>query len=127
MRRIYRYVLALQIIYAKRIGGLTGRPFNAEDVEESLTDIDDRDAYFEQQDDIRRSFCINNEILRKFTLVRHEGGTRVPIKPIMAKLSRFLRVKSYNAKGTASYKVGSYSKMYIFNYDSFIALCDEWH
>lgn len=117
----------MQIIYAKRISSLNGTAFDADIVESSLIDATDKDEYFKQQNDIRRSFCVHRDVLQKFTKIRHEGGTRVSIKPIMEELSRFLRVKSYNVKGTASYKVGSYSKMYIFNYESFIALCDEWH
>ena len=44
----------------------------------------------------------------------------------MANISNMLRVKSYNDKGTSSYKVGEYSKMYIFNYKTFIWLCKQW-
>ena len=117
----------MQIIYAKRVSCLVGRQFDADTVEMSLEDRHDKELFFEQQNDIRRSFCINNEVFRKFTKIRFENGTRVPIEPIMAELSKWLRVKSYNDKGSPSYKVGQYSKMYIFNYDAFIELCNEWH
>lgn len=119
-RKIYKYILALQIIYAKRICALNNTPFDADVVESSLVDETDKDAYFKQQDDIRRSFCINNKVLRKFTLIRYGKKTRVPIEPIIADLSKYLRTKSYNSNGSSSYKVGEYSKMYIFNYESFI-------
>ena len=126
-RKIYKYILALQIIYAKRISSLNGAAFDADLVESSLTDAIDKDLYFQQQNDIRRSFCIHRDVWMKFTKIRFEGGTRVQLKPIMDDLQKFLRVKSYNTNGSASYKVGGYSKMYIFNYDSFIELCNEWH
>ena len=126
-QKVYRYILALQVIYAKRISCLSGKQFDADIVEQSLIDNEDSELYWKQQNDLKRSFCIPSETLRKFTLVRYGSKTRVPIEQVMAKLSKHLRVKSYNSKGTASYGVGSYSKMYIFNYEAFIELCLEWH
>ena len=102
-------------------------PFDPDWIETELEDSDDGQLYFEQQDDLKRSFCIHSNVFQKFTLVRHEGGTRVPIRPIMKELSGMLRTKSYNARNTPSYKVGKYSKMYIFNEDAFSRLCKEWH
>ena len=125
-RKIYKYILALQIIYAKRIGSLYNSPFDSDLIEMTLEDSDDSSLYFEQQDDLKRSFCIHSSIFRKFTLVRHEGGTRVPITPIMDELSGLLRTKSYNKNNTSSYKVGEYSKMYIFNEKAFYEICQEW-
>lgn len=126
-QKVYRYILALQVIYAKRISCLSGKQFDADIVEQSLIDSEDSELYWKQQNDLKRSFCIPSETLRKLAHIRHEGGTRVSMQDIMAKLSKHLRVKSYNSKGTASYSVGSYSKMYIFNYEAFIELCLEWH
>ena len=124
---MYKYILALQVIYAKRISCLNGKQFDADIVEQSLIDNEDSALYWKQQNDLKRSFCIQSETLRKLAHIRYECGTRVSMQDIMARLSKYLRVKTYNSKGTASYGVGSYSKMYIFNYDSFIELCQELH
>ena len=126
-QKVYRYILALQVIYAKRISCLNVKQFDADIVEQSLIDNEDSALYWKQQNDLKRSFCIHRDVFQKFTLVRYKGGNRVSLQDIMAKLSKHLRVKSYNSKGTASYGVGSYSKMYIFNYEAFIELCQEWH
>lgn len=126
-RKVYRYILALQVLYAKRVSCLHGAQFDADIVEQSLIDQEDSELYWKQQNDIKRSFCIPTETLRKFTKVRFKSGTRVPMEQVMARVSKHLRVKSYNKNGTASYSVGSYSKMYIFNYEAFIELCLEWH
>ena len=126
-QKVYKYILALQVIYAKRISCLNGKQFDADIVEQSLIDNEDSALYWKQQNDLKCSFCIQSETLRKFTQIRYDGGKRVSMQDIMARLSKYLRVKTYNSKGTASYGVGSYSKMYIFNYESFIELCQEWH
>lgn len=126
-QKVYKYILALQVIYAKRISCLSGKQFDTDIVEQSLIDQEDSVQYWEQQNDLKRSFCIPSETLRKLAHIRYEGGTRVSMQDIMARLSKHLRVKTYNSKGTASYGVGSYSKMYIFNYEAFIELCQEWH
>ena len=126
-QKVYKYILALQVIYAKRISCLNGKQFDADIVEQSLIDQEDSVLYWEQQNDLKRSFCIPSETLRQFTQIRYTGGKRVSMQDIMARLSKHLRVKTYNSKGTASYGVGSYSKMYIFNYEAFIGLCQEWH
>lgn len=47
-RKIFRYILAVQIIYAKRISSLYGTAFDADDVESSLIDKVDSSSYFEQ-------------------------------------------------------------------------------
>ena len=126
-QKVYRYILALQVIYAKRISCLNVKQFDADIVEQSLIDNEDSELYWKQQNDLKRSFCIQSETLRKLAHIRYKGGTRVSMQDIMARLSKHLRVKTYNSKGTASYGVGSYSKMYIFNYEAFIELCQEWH
>lgn len=126
-RKISRYIEALQIVYAKRVSALNGLNFDADVVEMSVRDNDDSVLYYEQQEDLKRSFCISRDVFQKFTNIRYDGGTRVALKDVMARISKKLRVKSYNESGTASYKVGQYSKMYIYSYDAFIELCRAWH
>ena len=65
-------------------------------------------------------------MFKRFAKIRHVGGTDVKLTPIFERLASKLRVKSYNLNGTASYKVGGYSKMYIYNQDAFIDLCLKW-
>jgi hypothetical protein len=126
-RKISQYIEALQIIYAKRASALNGSVFDADAVESTIQDYDDSVLYFEQQEDLKRSFCISRDTFHRFTKIRYDGGTRVALKDVMARISKKLRVKSYNDNGTASYKVGQYSKMYIYSYDAFIELCQAWH
>ena len=126
-RKISQYIDALQIIYAKRVSAMNGLNFDADVVEMSIRDNDDSVLYYEQQEDLKRSFCISRDVFQKFTNIRYDGGTRVTLKDVMTNISKKLRVKSYNENGTASYKVGQYSKMYIYSYDAFIELCRAWH
>lgn len=125
--KISRYIEALQIVYAKRVSALNGLNFDADAVEMSVRDNDDSVLYYEQQEDLKRSFCISRDVFQKFTNIRYDGGTRVALKDVMSETSKKLRVKSYNESGTASYKVGHYSKMYIYTYEAFIELCQAWH
>ena len=126
-RKISRYIEALQIVYAKRVSALNGLNFDADVVEMSVRDNDDSVLYYEQQEDLKRSFCISRDVFQKFTNIRYDGGTRVALKDVMSEIGKKLRVKSYNESGTASYKVGKYSKMYIYTYEAFIELCQAWH
>lgn len=127
-RKIARYILALNIAYASKVCSEAGlKTLDADYIESTIRDFDDSVLYYEQQDTLKKSFCISSNVLRRFTSARHsDGKTRVPIKPIMDEISKDLRLKSYNDRGTPSWKAGHYPKMYIYNYDSIINICKEW-
>ena len=119
-RKINLYLQMVNIMFASKCG------FDEDIIEAELSDNDDAVLYFETQNELKATFSIHRDVFKRFAKIRHVGGTDVKLTPIFERLASKLRVKSYNLNGTASYKVGGYSKMYIYNKDAFIDLCLKW-
>ena len=119
-RKINLYLQMVNIMFASKCG------FDEDIIEAELSDNDDAVLYFETQNELKATFSIHRDVFKRFAKIRHVGGTDVKLTPIFERLASKLRVKSYNLNGTASYKVGGYSKMYIYNQDAFIDLCLKW-
>lgn len=120
-RKINLYLQMVNIMFASKCG------FDEDIIEAELSDNDDAILYFETQDELKAAFSIHSDVFKRFAKIRYVGGTDVKLTPIFERLASKLRVKSYNLNCTASYKVGGYSKMYIYNQDAFIDLCLKWH
>lgn len=120
-RKINLYVQMVNIMFASKY------MFDTDYIEEALRDSDDSVLYFEMQNELKATFSIHRNIFTKFAKIRFAGGTDVKLTPIFERLSKKLRVKSYNTNGTASYKPGVYSKMYIYNEDAFAEICTKWN
>ena len=119
-RKINLYLQMVNIMFASKCG------FDEDIIEAELSDNDDSVLYYETQNELKATFSIHRDVFVRFAKIRHIGGTDVKLTPIFERLANKLRVKSYNLNGTASYKVGGYSKMYIYNQDAFIDLCMKW-
>lgn len=119
-RKINLYLQMVNIMFASKCG------FDEDIIEAELSDNDDSVLYFETQNKLKATFSIHRDVFVRFAKIRYVGGTDVKLTPIFERLASKLRVKSYNLNGTASYKVGGYSKMYIYNQDAFIDLCLKW-
>ena len=119
-RKINLYLQMVNIMFASKCG------FDEDVIESELSDNDDSVLYYETQNELKATFSIHRDVFVRFAKVRYVGGTDVKLTPIFERLASKLRVKSYNLNGTASYKVGVYSKMYIYNQDAFIGLCMKW-
>ena len=120
-RKINLYVQMVNIMFASKY------MFDTDYIEEALRDSDDSVLYFEMQNELKATFSIHRNIFTKFAKIRFAGGTDVKLTPIFERLSKKLRIKSYNTNGTASYKPGVYSKMYIYNEDAFAEICTKWN
>ena len=119
-RKINLYLQMVNIMFASKCG------FDEDVIESELSDNDDSVLYYETQDELKAAFSIHRDVFKRFANIRHVAGVGVKLTPIFERLASKLRVKSYNLNGTASYKVGGYSKMYIYNQDAFIDLCMKW-
>ena len=118
--KINLYLQMVNIMFASKCG------FDEDVIESELSDNDDSVLYYETQNELKATFSIHRDVFVRFAKIRYVGGTDVKLTPIFERLASKLRVKSYNLNGTASYKVGGYSKMYIYNQDAFIDLCLKW-
>lgn len=124
-RMMTRFITGLHVAY------LAGFGFDPDYAESSLQDSCDGVDYFEQQDALRSAFCVHSSIWRGFAKVRHleDGAVKTDVRygDVLNRVEKLLRAKSYNEKGTASFKPGAYSRLYIFNAGTIERLCRKWH